>query len=219
MIVHHIVVCDACYATACYATSPTHHSRRFMRCIFITWNQTNRVVPNRVVSIGPVYPFKAKMIRLFVDLLWYVPCILNISGAGFATICKSVFFDTTPFDTTRFIYLRTMRCEVERIQAARGNRQHNTPVHAAILAAPNPRWDRAVGAAGSLARSRHPQHSNEVQHPDPCGQGGGEPPTPADWGGGLPCRAHHRTSRRTTIDGFQTGSGQTFFLQKCHKLP
>ena len=44
-----------------------------------------------------------------------MPCILNISGAGFATICKSVFFDTTPFDTTPFIYLRVLRllvCEL-----------------------------------------------------------------------------------------------------------
>ena len=59
------------------------------------WENTNRVVSNRVVSKGPLYPSKTKG-----------PCILNMSGAGFATSLQIWLLGTTPFDTTPFICLR-----------------------------------------------------------------------------------------------------------------
>ena len=37
--------------------------------------------------------------------LWYTPCILNMSGVGFATNLQIWFLGTTPFDTTPFICL------------------------------------------------------------------------------------------------------------------
>ena len=37
--------------------------------------------------------------------LWYTPCILNMSGAGFATNLQIWLLGTTPFDTTPFICL------------------------------------------------------------------------------------------------------------------
>ena len=42
------------------------------------WGNTNRVVSNRVVSKGPLYRSKTKIIRLFV--VWYDPVCMPLTG-------------------------------------------------------------------------------------------------------------------------------------------
>ena len=77
---------------------------------FLIWNNTNRVVSNRVVSKGPVYPSNAKLVTLFCIIGGETPDkkqqSLRISGAGFAPDLQIWLLGTTPFDTTPFICLR-----------------------------------------------------------------------------------------------------------------
>jgi len=68
------------------------------------WSSTSRVVPNRVVSTGPLYPSEATVIKIVVFFWVRHPCILNVSGAGFATSSQIWLLGTTPFDTTRLIH-------------------------------------------------------------------------------------------------------------------
>ena len=73
----------------------------------LPWGNTNRVVSNRVVSKGPLYPLQNQNYYVIWNCasLWYTPCILNMSGAGFATNSQIWFLGTTPLDTTPFICL------------------------------------------------------------------------------------------------------------------
>ena len=76
----------------------------------LVWGNTNRVVSNRVVSKGPLYPSKNKII-IFCVFCWakhpstqQLP--IHISGAGLPPDSQIWLLGATPFDTTPFILLR-----------------------------------------------------------------------------------------------------------------
>ena len=56
---------------------------------------------------GRIKPGRIKRAALSLQnpSLWYTPCILNMSGAGFAPNSQIWLLGTTPFDTTPFICL------------------------------------------------------------------------------------------------------------------
>ena len=74
-----------------------------------SWNNTKRVVSNRVVSKGPLYPSKTKTVTLLMlpGEISRHKATIHISGAGFAPSLQIWLLGTTPFDTTPFICLRS----------------------------------------------------------------------------------------------------------------
>ena len=83
------------------------------------WNNTNLVVSNRVVSKGPLYPSKAKIL---IVVCWVTnpgtkPLPIHISGAGFAPNSQIRLLGTTPFDTTPSRFLR-VACAVVAFRGA-----------------------------------------------------------------------------------------------------
>ena len=65
--------------------------------VIISWeHKPGRIKPGRI---------KRAALSLQDPSLWYTPCILNMSGAGFATNLQIWLLGTTPFDTTPFICL------------------------------------------------------------------------------------------------------------------
>ena len=77
------------------------------------WDNTNRVVSNRVVSKGPVSPPKARMKGRLINPKPPLSCFMmaralysGLLWPVLPPIRKSVFFDTTPLDTTPFLFLR-----------------------------------------------------------------------------------------------------------------
>ena len=96
------------HRTCLHTDTRTHASHTCKHaCMF--WGNTNRVVSNRVVPKGPLYPSKTNIIIIVVFCWAKHPSTqqlpIHISGAGLPPDLQIWLLGTTPFDTTPFICL------------------------------------------------------------------------------------------------------------------